>query len=138
MLPMTLLTWAPVFEMGVNVLDEQHHSLFDAINALYNAMQMSKGIEEVDRTLLFMYEYTVFHFGEEEAQMGRHGYPGLDEHQRLHIEWIQKCAQLKKKQEDGSFLVSSELLRFLANWISTHIKVDDKAFGEFMKLRGLV
>ena len=67
---------------------------------------------------------------------GRHGFPGLEEHKRLHFEWIHKCVQLKNKQVDGSLLISSELLRFLANWLSTHIKEDDKAFGDFMKSRG--
>ena len=135
---MTLVTWEPGFEMGVEVLDGQHRMLFDVANRLYDAMQRSKGIEEIDRALAALYEYSVFHFGEEEALMGRHGFPGLEKHKRVHFEWIGKCAQLKEKQMDGSFLVSVELLRFLTNWITTHIKEDDKAFGDFMKSRGLL
>jgi hemerythrin len=134
---MTLVTWDSGYEMGLKVLDEQHRSLFDATNRLYDAMQRSKGIEEVDRALKAMYEYTVFHFGEEEALMGHHGYPDLEGHKQLHLDWIIKCSQLKVKQMDGSFLVSIELLRFLTSWLSTHIKGDDMAFAQFMKPRRL-
>ena len=135
---MTLVSWDPGFEMGMKSLDDQHRLLFDATNNLYDAMQASRGIEEVERLLAVMFDYTVFHFGEEEELMGLHGYPGLEKHKRLHLEWIEKCVQLTEKQAEGSFLVSIELLRFLTNWLTTHIKGEDKAFGEFMKLRGQI
>jgi hemerythrin-like metal-binding protein len=124
--------------MGMKTLDDQHRQLLDAINELYDAMQASRGIEVVERTLSLMFEYTVFHIGEEEELMARHNYPDLEKHKRLHLEWVEKCVQLKEKQAEGSFLVAIELLRFLANWLTTHIKGEDKAFGVFMELRGQI
>jgi len=132
---MTLVTWEPDLEIGFKGIDEQHRFLFEATNQLYAAMQRSQGVAEVERTLKVLFDYTVTHLGEEEALMERHEYPRLAKHRKLHLEWVEKCNQLKEKQEEGSFLVSIELLRFLTLWMTNHIKVDDKAFGEYLKTR---
>jgi len=133
---MSLTMWGPEFEMGLDKMDAQHRGLFDAINALFDAMQKSKGIEEVSRTLAVLHEYTVFHFGEEEALMEHHDYPDLRRHQRLHVEWVAKITQLEQKRSEGSFLVAIELLRFLSHWLATHIKEEDRAFSNFLRSRG--
>jgi hemerythrin-like metal-binding protein len=130
---MSLVDWDPKFETGLESVDEQHRFLFKVINQHFDAMQESKGIAEMSRTLNALKSYAQFHFNEEEQLMQHHRYLRLDDHIRLHQIWVEKVAEMEQKVLEGSYLVSIEILRFMKDWITNHIEVEDRAFGTFMK-----
>ena len=130
---MGLIDWDPKFETGLESVDEQHRFLFKVINQHFNAMQKSKGIAETSRTLIALKSYAQFHFIEEEQLMQHHRYSRLQDHVRLHRIWVEKVAEMEQHEIEGSFLVSIEILRFMKDWITNHIEVEDGAFGTFMK-----
>ena len=45
--------WKPEYETGYTLIDDQHRSLFHAINALHGAIMAGRGEELLERSLKF-------------------------------------------------------------------------------------
>ena len=132
---MPLIQWTPDLAVGVDKIDDQHKKLFQAADDLAEAMWSGKGAEEVSKTIRFLIEYTHYHFRDEEATMTQESYPGLAEQQRAHTKFTDDMGALGDKLEAGS-VTSSDAIQVLTtacNWFREHIKVMDKALGDFLK-----
>ncbi|MCG8616890.1 MAG: methyl-accepting chemotaxis protein, partial [Desulfobacterales bacterium] len=75
-----IITWGAKLETAIPEIDDQHKELVRLVNALHKAMRRQKGAGEVGRILTELTEYTVFHFGFEEEQFDRFGYPETTAH----------------------------------------------------------
>lgn len=131
------IEWSEDLSTRVNLIDEQHKSLFKAVNELSQAMWDGRGKEEVTKLVTFLANYVVEHFGDEEKLMAPHDYPGYDEHRKQHIKFLQDFAAFKTKFESGQ--VTSELvvkvLDDTCDWLRGHIRGTDRALGTFLENR---
>jgi hemerythrin len=96
-----LIVWTPDLATGSDQIDGQHKQLFKAANALAEAMWDGKGQDEVSKTIDFLAEYTVFHFGDEERIMLENAYPGYTLQKQSHEKFISDITALRKKFEGG-------------------------------------
>lgn len=60
-------------------------------------------------------------------------FPRCIEHVVEHWKFIQKLTRLIDAYERGRSDVLSELKEFLSEWLASHITVDDREFGDFLK-----
>jgi len=130
---MSILDWNKSLEIGHKTIDEQHQGLVKLLNDLHSAMSL--GVPSADYTPIRMrlYDYTVRHFAEEEALMGRSGYKLRAEHEREHNEFIEKLDELARKSSAHNDDIGAELFNWLADWFLRHISQTDRKLAECLK-----
>lgn len=130
---MPLFLWKKSYEVGAPEIDLQHRRLVGLINDMSDAMMLRQGHRAVPRVLEELVNYISVHFTAEEGLMWQSNYPNLEEHRREHLEMTTKVVELKKRYDQGHDLTPHLLLTFLCDWLKTHIIVNDKEFGNFLR-----
>ena len=64
-------TWNKDLETGNPMIDRQHKQLISCINDLLDACSQGKGRDKILETMQFLQDYTIKHFGDEEALQKR-------------------------------------------------------------------
>ncbi len=134
---MPLITWGPKYETGLNIIDEQHRGLVDLINELNEALVEERGKEVMDRVFDELFNYVHVHFNDEENLMKLHEYDDFAEHSRQHDIFTSQMDMFRESFQDGSKVVSDEVLEFLRNWLITHITSTDRGYISLFKEAGV-
>lgn len=131
---LTVAQWRTEYETGFTLIDDQHKSLFHAINALNNAILTGRAEELLEQTLKSLRNYTTLHFETEERFMLQYGYSDYQEHKEKHD-------QLRIQVEDFNEQETTENLsrltvtvsHFLTHWLIHHIKNEDQKMITFLR-----
>lgn len=134
---MALLSWDKRYSVGVESLDGQHASLFQSLNELHSAMLQGKANDVTGELLRDLIAYTRNHFSSEESLLSRTGYPGLQQHRRLHQELTKQVAGYLGRFERGEAALSVHLMSFLRDWLTNHIMREDRAYSAWLLQRGV-
>jgi hemerythrin len=131
---MPLISWTSDLTVGVSQIDEQHRELFGAVDSLAEAMWAGKGKGEIEQTIDFLWDYVAIHFREEEALMIKGNYPGYSAQKSAHEKFAKEIDEMRTKYLSGeaSSATAIELLTQACNWLREHIRVMDKAIGDFV------
>jgi hemerythrin len=135
--PMPLLEWSAKYSVNVRELDWQHQQLFGMLNELYDAMQQGNGRAIVGAILERLLNYTQYHFKSEEALLREHGYAEDASHRAEHAALTHRTRALLRRFEGGELGVASETLRFLADWLKSHIVASDLRYAQFLNGKGV-
>jgi hemerythrin-like metal-binding protein len=126
--------WRPEYETGYILIDNQHQSLFHAINALNSAMLAGRGSELLEKTLEILKIYTTIHFETEEEVMLKNDYPGYTEHKAKHELLREKVTVFNQKiNTQHSSLVTISVSHFLTDWLIHHIQNEDQKMSAFLR-----
>jgi hemerythrin len=130
--------WDSSLLIGVKNVDKQHMELFDALNGLIDAIEAGHGKEELEKALDFLASYTATHFSEEEALQKRCGFPGYEDHRRIHEQFKETAAALIKEfaETGNTEKLVREVKRKFGDWLITHIKVQDSCIGAHIRKTG--
>ena len=135
---MPLLVWSPKYSVNIRAIDAQHQQLFGMLNELYDAIQTGTGRKVVGPVLDKLLEYAAYHFDTEETLLREHGYPEDAAHRAEHAALTYRTRELRRKAADGAAIgVTSETLRFLADWLNSHIVGTDMKYVEFLNGKGV-
>ena len=129
---MAFITWKKEFEVGYAKVDDQHKELVRIINSLADAMGSGKGKEELGKVLHFLAEYTVSHFGTEEALMKSNSYPGYAAHKKIHEDLLAQVGDLVTKFDSGKSVLTVQVMNFLQDWLIKHIQGEDTKLAGFL------
>jgi hemerythrin len=129
---MAIALWNSRFETGIDLIDAQHQSLFEAVNKLADAFKAGSAKNQVKECLDFLVGYTVEHFQCEERFMREMGYPRLAEHMGEHARLMEQVRDLQMDLLEGR-PVLMEVTIILADWLKVHIHDSDMAYVRFMK-----
>ena len=133
---MPIVKWEEKYAVQHETIDAQHQTLFDKVNALYDAMMAGKGRDEMGRTLAFLRSYTVEHFQTEEILMQKSGYSGYLDHKAIHDDLTAKVLDLEAKFAQGNKVLGMEVMNFLKDWLAHHISVEDKRLATHLNRTG--
>lgn len=111
---------------GISEIDAQHMTLFDLLTRLEAAIGTSSSWAAVHFALVELTDYVRIHFTVEEALMRLHDYPELDQHIAQHHEFVSVLARLKREAILSD--IGHEVVRFLRNWLVTHIGRSDQDY----------
>ncbi len=127
--------WSDDLATGVAEIDSQHKELLKRFNALITACNQQKGREEVGRFIMFLMEYVIEHFNDEEQLMIAKGYTGLQEHKAEHVDFTKKVISIKREfLEDGAGIhVVLKAVRLAGEWFVNHIKTTDKKMAAALR-----
>ncbi len=128
------LIWKESLSVKVAEIDNQHKELFNRINNLLDACAQGRGREEIKRTLDFLSDYVITHFGTEEKLMNKHNYPDYASHKERHEQFKKEFAELKMKieKEATGLLTTLGTNHLLIDWWLNHIGKVDKTLGAFL------
>jgi hemerythrin-like metal-binding protein/PAS domain S-box-containing protein len=120
--------WSSDLCVGIDVIDEQHRTLVDLINRLYEEI-ITKGSsnENQEEILEELIRYAIYHFDFEEELLRKNGYAEIDAHCGYHARLKKKLLALLENIKTSSVTVNTELLGFLKAWLQQHIALEDKS-----------
>lgn len=129
------IEWNDNLMSGVPEIDRQHMQLFDRINDLFSACREGAGADEILKTMDFLGDYVVTHFGAEEKFMADYNYPKALSHHRQHEVFTRDFAEIRKTIADSGPgpLSITRLNRLLREWLIAHVRSVDREMGEYLK-----
>lgn len=128
------IAWEARYALGIPLIDSQHKELLALTNELYEACRAGdesarKLFKDVVRRTV---DYVKFHFTNEEQILERVKYPVIEPHKKEHEAFVKKVLEEVKNFEDGKVFVPNQFVRYLRDWILSHIAVSDKKYAEYI------
>lgn len=113
------------FAIGIESIDLQHKTLVSNINELHFAIE-SNNVNKMLVQHLFdkLYDYTIYHFKEEENYLNHLNEQDYKLHILQHKHFIEELDRLKCSGNELD--ISADLLYFLTDWLMHHIVSEDK------------
>jgi hemerythrin len=130
---MAFITWDQKYSVSISGIDDQHKKLIGMINDLHDAMKTGRAKDIMDKLIQSLSDYTSTHFSLEEMMMEQNKYPQLNEHRKEHQYFVNQVRQFQSNFNNGSSMVSIEILNFLRDWLLKHILVTDKLYSPYIK-----
>jgi hemerythrin len=134
---MALIAWSDKLSVGVESIDAQHGLLVAILNELHDAMLRGHGKDLTEPLLRDLVAHTRDHFSAEEAMMATVDYPGLAEHRAQHLELTTKVESYVARFARGDITLNLHLVNFLRDWLTNHIRNEDRAYSSSMIAHGM-
>lgn len=128
---MAFLSWHERYRVGNAEIDLQHQKLFELVNHFDDVIQMGLA-DELGLILDDLIACTVEHFAFEEALILQVGFPKAVEHGRMHGELILQIKELREKMKLGGHVSPKSIVRFLADWLTSHIMREDMDYKAYL------
>jgi hemerythrin len=128
-------TWTTAIAVGYELIDEQHKTLFEAINSFLSACEQGGGRDEVQKSLRFLSDYTIKHFSDEEAIQQKFKYPDYENHRKYHETCKAVVRELSHElilKGPSDALIKDVQVR-VGDWLVEHIKVQDVKLGAYIR-----
>lgn len=132
---MAYFEWADDMAIDGGIIDQDHRVLVDLVNELHSATTRGAGQTVVATILRRAIESTREHLAHEEEIMAREGFPNLENHKIGHQEFINSLYALEQRLQAGSITVAAQLSSVLRDWLSIHIRRNDKELRRFIQRR---
>lgn len=130
---MAYFVWANDMVIDGGAIDEEHKKLVDLLNRLHDATSQGRGREVVGQLLTELISDTAQHLQHEEAAMAAAGFPNLERHKIGHQAFMDELHRLQQRYQQGSIAVAAQLSSVLRDWLSLHIRRNDKELHEFLR-----
>jgi hemerythrin len=134
---MPLIPWSDDLSIGIHEIDDQHKKLVGLINDLHDAMKSGQAKQALEKTLSELADYAVYHFQVEEKYMEKFRYPEYHSHKLAHAAFVKKVAAFQADYKSGKLGLSLELMHFLRDWLTTHIKGTDRQYAALFLKNGI-
>ncbi|MEN8130510.1 MAG: hemerythrin family protein [Pseudomonadota bacterium] len=130
-----LKAWSDDYSIGIEAIDAQHKGFFEAAHRLYDRILNCEGEMIAEESVAFLRDYANRHFQTEEAFMAEHGYPGLEQHKRLHTEFLEVLDMLVDDLEvfGPSQHLADRALEISQEWLIQHIVDEDAQYAQYVK-----
>jgi len=130
---MAYFEWADDMAIDGGPIDADHRRLVDLVNALHTATTRGEGHTVVEALLQSLIADTQEHLRREEQIMAQLGFPGLEHHRIGHRHFMDDLHALQRKLQSGSITVAAQLSAVLRDWLSLHIRRNDKELLRFQR-----
>jgi hemerythrin len=129
-----LVEWDDRYLVGIPLIDDQHKELVNMTNTLYEGCLAG---DEAARAYFMnaihgTVDYVKYHFAAEEKILEHVKFPELAEHKREHESFVKQVFEEVKSFETGKKFVPNVFVRYLKDWILTHIAMKDKKYAAYI------
>ena len=123
--------------IGIEHIDNQHRTLIDYTNNLISIGSKAANQDEVEKSLVFIGNYVLKHFADEEAFQVKIGYPQSERHRKLHLDFIEVykvfVENYKKNGHSPQFITVFK--NTIVAWVVNHVMVEDQNIGKYYSSR---
>ena len=131
-----IVKWSQSLSVGIKLIDEQHEGLVKLTNELF--LSCLKGGDVANarflKTIRETVQYVQYHFATEEAIQKRLKYPGYASHKKEHEAFVKQVLLAVAEFNSGKKFLPNKFVKFLQDWVLTHIAVTDKKLGDYIEL----
>lgn len=130
------IQWDDSMSIGIDEIDEQHKKWINFHNHMHDSILGLNGKDsdtEAKEVVKAMMDYTVYHFKCEREYMEKISYPDLVPHIRLHSRFEDEVYQHFRAVIDGEFIIPTQVIKLMKQWICYHITKEDRKIGEFQR-----
>jgi diguanylate cyclase (GGDEF)-like protein/hemerythrin-like metal-binding protein len=126
------LIWREVYALGQTTIDTQHRQLFDAANALIDAMVSGAAKDTIAAKIDAFVALSAQHMQDEEAILTRSDFPGCAAHAARHQQLLAR-AELLSARYTRDQLDTTELLHFVVfEFTAQHLLIEDRKFAAYI------
>lgn len=131
--------WSDDYLIGIADIDAQHRGFFKAVEQLFDGILNCQGQYAVEQAIAFLRDYANRHFQSEEALMARHGFPQLEEHSQLHVDFLDNLELLDDdlKVFGPTRHLAERVFELAQTWLVEHITREDMRFAAYINHRRL-
>ncbi|OZC37541.1 hypothetical protein B9Q17_13420 [Marinobacter vinifirmus] len=125
----SIVPWNSSFDIGIEVIDEQHHQLVALLNDLASQYVHGVDLARAHRVVEGLIDYAAYHFETEEAIWAEAlvDDPWFKAHCRGHSGFVEKVRHFQQGLDEHNLeSVLHEMLSFLTGWLAHHILYEDK------------
>ena len=128
------ISWSNRYELGLQIIDDQHKELVRLTNALHETCCQGKEFVKsgFQTAVQATVDYVGKHFSAEEKIMQQVNYPHIAEHKLEHEKFVKKVLQDVKDFQEGKTFVPNKFAYFLKDWILGHIALTDKKLVDYL------
>jgi hemerythrin-like metal-binding protein len=134
---MAFIEWDDSFSIDISEIDKQHQKLFALINELADAIHGDADEHTLRRIANGLVNYIDVHFSNEEDYFDQFGYAETQEHKKEHAYFVQRVLEFMDEFEQGNLDISTDMMKFLSDWLITHIKGSDRKYAPFLIAKGV-
>ncbi|MEI6437778.1 MAG: bacteriohemerythrin [Candidatus Omnitrophota bacterium] len=133
-----IFEWKAEYNVNVKMIDDQHHRLVELLNQLHTFINEGAPEEKSwGRLVKELFDYTLYHFKEEEALMRRHSFDDCQEHMAEHAFFVTRIKSAQDGVEADDLNVMADLQYFLTVWLQNHILIVDHKLCAFLNKKGI-
>lgn len=125
------LIWKDEYNIGVDIIDNEHQRLFQIINNLFMLGKQNRNNPKAYQDgIKFLKEHTMSHFEDEELYMRSIQYGGLETHRRVHKGFREDTLPALEEElirEAYSPVSVEHFLGVCAGWLIGHTLTEDRA-----------
>ena len=125
------MEWSDTYNIGIEVIDNQHRQILDYINAL-ESIRKTGDRSKIKEVLEDLIDYTQSHFTFEENLLEQVHYQYLPSHRGIHELFVKKLNDYRRRFELGES-IENDLHRLLSKWLINHIQHDDQDYVDAVR-----
>lgn len=122
------MEWKDEYSVGLLEIDNQHRELLSLFGRVAESLRDDAPWSDMHYRIVELRTFAEFHFQFEEALMRMFGYAEHDRHTGSHKQFFVKMAEFEKNSILGE--TKQDMLKFLFDWLFSHILKSDKAYAE--------
>ena len=123
------LLWNEQYNIGVPIIDKEHKKLLSILNKLLDFGQKEeKSHFACQEAIKYFKDHAIQHFADEETYMASIGYPGLENHKRIHRDFRERMLPALEKELEQTDYSATSIHHFLgvcAGWLIGHTLIED-------------
>ena len=125
------MEWSEKFNLGIDVIDNQHRQILDYITAL-EKIRATGAREQIKDVFDDLIDYTQSHFSFEENLLAQVNYQFLPSHRSIHELFVKRLRDYRQRFDNGES-VEDDLHRLLSKWLINHIQHDDQDYVDAVR-----
>ena len=125
------MEWSEKFNIGIDVIDNQHRQILDYINTL-EQIRATGAREQIKEVFDDLIDYTESHFSFEENLLSQVNYQFLPSHRGIHALFVKRLNDCRQRFANGE-PVEDDLHRLLSKWLINHIQHDDQDYADAVR-----
>jgi len=131
------IEWSNEYSLHIEQIDVQHRKLFTLAGEILVATEKKSPVSVIEKLLGELHKAADAHFKHEETVLKDNGYPGLEDHRKIHKGLIGELERLSSRFRVEKRVALPELLKFLREWLVRHTLTVDRKYIRFLHEKGV-